>query len=124
MRSSLLSAKRWKEIRPDIMWCSKPSCGDECTLVAWPNMQISRAVWQQCKDAFDRCIIEREHPTRFHGCMLNQQTQEVDAIFEVHRDDASKTFFMSSKAMESKQYDDSDDWLHRRAYGGALAYNL
>lgn len=96
---------KWKAIRPDIVWCAFPECDDEHALVVWPNMQVSREVSRMCHDAFKACIIGREHETLFHGCVLNAKTQQVDAIFGVHRDDMPKTFFMSTRQFDRSDYD-------------------
>lgn len=38
----------------------------------------------------------------FMGCVLNVETQEVDALFCIHRQDACKSFFMSAKFLMDK----------------------
>lgn len=114
-----LSAERWKVLRQDILWCSLPECDAGHSLVAWPNMQISQQIADECHRAFDGCIIERSHATRFHGCVLNLKTQQVDGIFEVHDDDATKTFFMSARVADPTDYDEAASirWLQQRLGG-------
>ena len=115
MFEEFLSPSRWKQLRPDILWCLLPKCEEGHVLIAWPNMQISECVSEECHRAFDGCIIDREHETRFFGCILNARTQEVDAIFGVHDDDASKTFFLSARILRCSDYDVGQvTHMHRR----------
>ena len=115
---------KWKTIRPDILWCSLPASDEDHALVAWPNMQISQAVSQECHDAFDGCILDRARETHFFGCILNARTQQVDAIYGVHKDDMSKTFFMSAKVVDPSDYELSRSTETCAGASTVLGYNL
>ena len=106
------NAEQWKLAQTDILWSELPPYSDQDVIMTWPNMPVTKNVLTQCHKAFDDCIIGREFSTRFVGCVLNEQSRRIDAMFAVQKRDACKPLFCSARNAVATDYNEPiASWL-------------